>query len=91
MLRLINLNKKSRNAGEIFIDDHNIKNLALKSLRRNIGVVSQEPSLFAGTIKDNLKMGNMIATDDQIEEVSEIANIHDFISELPKQYSTEVG
>ncbi|KAI3955480.1 hypothetical protein MKW92_006772 [Papaver armeniacum] len=77
--------------GEIFIDDHNIKNLALKSLRRNIGVVSQEPSLFAGTIKDNLKMGNMIATDDQIEEVSEIANIHDFISELPKQYSTEVG
>ncbi|KAI3943785.1 hypothetical protein MKW98_004290 [Papaver atlanticum] len=77
--------------GEIFIDDHNIKNLALKSLRRNIGVVSQEPSLFAGTIKDNLKMGNMIATDDQIEEVSEIANIHDFISELPKQYSTAVG
>ncbi|KAI3870854.1 hypothetical protein MKX03_013745 [Papaver bracteatum] len=76
--------------GEIFIDDHNIKNLALKSLRRNIGVVSQEPSLSAGTIKDNLKMGNMIATDDQIEEVSEIANIHDFISELPKQYSTEV-
>ncbi|KAI3857523.1 hypothetical protein MKX03_032041 [Papaver bracteatum] len=64
--------------------------ISLKSLRRNIGVVSQEPSLSAGTIKDNLKMGNMIATDDQIEEVSEIANIHDFISELPKQYSTEV-
>ncbi|KAI3985522.1 hypothetical protein MKX01_033836 [Papaver californicum] len=77
--------------GEVFIDDHNIKDLALKSLRRNVGVVSQEPSLFTGTIKDNLKMGNMIATDEQIEEASEIANMHDFISQLPKQYSTEVG
>ncbi|KAF8391867.1 hypothetical protein HHK36_022205 [Tetracentron sinense] len=46
--------------GEILIDNHNIKDLDLKFLRRNIGAVSQEPSLFAGTIKDNLKVGNMV-------------------------------
>ncbi|OVA09398.1 ABC transporter [Macleaya cordata] len=77
--------------GEVLIDGHNIKDLNLKFLRRNIGVVSQEPSLFAGTIKDNLKVGNMSATDEQIERVAIMANMHSFISQLPNQYSTEVG
>ncbi|XP_077248286.1 ABC transporter B family member 14-like [Tasmannia lanceolata] len=77
--------------GEILIDDHNIKDLNLKFLRRNIGAVSQEPSLFIGTIKDNLKVGNMDASDKLIENAAMTANAHRFISQLPNGYSTQVG
>ncbi|KAL1113935.1 hypothetical protein V6Z11_D02G223200 [Gossypium hirsutum] len=77
--------------GEIFIDDHNIKDLDLKFLRKNIGAVSQEPSLFSGTIKDNIKLGYMDASDQQIHDAATMANAHTFISQLPNQYSTEVG
>ncbi|KAB2042495.1 hypothetical protein ES319_D02G219900v1 [Gossypium barbadense] len=76
--------------GEIFIDDHNIKDLDLKLLRKNIGAVSQEPSLFSGTIKDNIKLGYMDASDQQIHDAATMANAHTFISQLPNQYSTEV-
>ena len=72
------------------IDDHNIKDLDLKFLRKNIGAVSQEPSLFTGTIRENMKVGNMEADDQQIVNASEMANAHSFISQLPNQYSTEV-
>ena len=77
-------------AGEVLIDGHNIRDLDLKFLRRNIAVVSQEPSLFSGTIKDNLKLGNLKADDEQIIQAASTANAHSFISQLPKQYSTEV-
>ncbi|XP_054797001.1 ABC transporter B family member 19-like isoform X2 [Prosopis cineraria] len=77
--------------GEIFIDHHNIKDLDLKFLRRNIGAVSQEPSLFTGTIKDNLKVGKMDADDQEIQSAAEMSNAHSFISQLPDQYLTEVG
>ncbi|KAJ1400559.1 P-loop containing nucleoside triphosphate hydrolase [Sesbania bispinosa] len=77
--------------GEIFIDGHKIKDLDLKFLRRNIGVVSQEPSLFAGTIKDNLKLGKMDANDEEIQKATVMSNAHTFISQLPNQYLTEVG
>ncbi|KAF5445810.1 hypothetical protein F2P56_031498 [Juglans regia] len=77
--------------GEIFIDKHNIKDLDLKFLRRNVGVVSQEPSLFAGTIKDNMKVGNIHADDQQIQNAATMANAHSFISQLPNKYLTEVG
>lgn len=77
-------------AGEILIDNHNIKDLDLKFLRKNIGVVSQEPSLFAGSIKDNIKVGNMDADDQQIQNAAVLANAHTFVSQLPNQYATEV-
>jgi len=77
-------------SGVILIDNHNIKDLDLKCLRQNIGAVSQEPSLFAGTIKDNLKVGNLDADDQQIENAAMMANAHNFISQLPDKYSTEV-
>ncbi|OIT02079.1 PREDICTED: ABC transporter B family member 19-like [Nicotiana attenuata] len=77
--------------GDILLDNHNIKDLDLKFLRRNIGVVSQEPSLFAGSIKDNIKMGNINADDQQIERAALLANAHAFISQLTDQYLTEVG
>lgn len=77
-------------AGGIFIDNHNIQDLDLKCLRRNIGVVSQEPSLFAGNIKENIKVGKMDAGDEQIQQAATLANAHTFISQLPDQYSTQV-
>ncbi|KAK3042795.1 hypothetical protein RJ639_001068 [Escallonia herrerae] len=75
--------------GEIFVDNHNIKDLELKFLRKNIGAVSQEPSLFAGTIRDNMKVGNIDADDQQIQSAAVMANAHIFISQLPNQYLTE--
>ncbi|XVF01705.1 hypothetical protein REPUB_Repub04eG0111400 [Reevesia pubescens] len=77
--------------GEILIDNHNIKDLDLKFLRKNIGAVSQEPSLFTGTIKDNIRVGNMDASDQQILDAAMMANAHTFVSQLPNQYLTEVG
>nr|CAD1820714.1 unnamed protein product [Ananas comosus var. bracteatus] len=78
-------------SGDIFIDGHDIKGLDLKFLRRNIAVVSQEPSLFSGTIEDNLKIGKMDATDEEIVKAASTANAHSFISQLPDKYSTKVG
>ncbi|PON60369.1 ABC transporter [Parasponia andersonii] len=77
--------------GDVLIDNHNVKDLDLKFLRKNIGAVSQEPSLFAGTIKDNMKVGNMDADDQNIQNAAEMANAHSFISQLPDQYLTEIG
>lgn len=82
---------KLSSSGEILIDNHNIKDLDLKFLRKNLGAVSQEPSLFAGTIKDNMKVGKMDAEDEDIQKASVMANAHNFISQLPDQYSTEVS
>lgn len=73
------------------IDNHNVKDLDLKFLRKNIGAVSQEPSLFGGTIKDNMKVGKMDAEDEEIQKAAVMANAHSFISQLPDDYSTEVS
>lgn len=92
---VVNYTRKPNNicnpVGEILIDSHNIKDLDLKFLRKNIGSVSQEPSLFGGTVKDNMKVGNMDADDQQIQSASLMANAHSFISQLPNQYLTEVS
>ncbi|OWM75488.1 hypothetical protein CDL15_Pgr021652 [Punica granatum] len=77
--------------GAILIDNHNIKDLDLRFLRRNIGAVSQEPSLFSGTIKDNLRVGKMDASDEEIEKAAIMANAHSFVSGLPDKYLTDVG
>ncbi|KAJ8478388.1 hypothetical protein OPV22_022115 [Ensete ventricosum] len=78
-------------SGEISIDGHSIKDLDLKFLRRNVAAVPQEPSLFSGTIKDNLKVGNLEATDEEILKAASAANADSFISLLPDKYSTWVG
>ncbi|XP_065027521.1 ABC transporter B family member 10-like [Musa acuminata AAA Group] len=75
-------------SGEISIDGHNIKDLDLEFLRRNVAAVPQEPSLFSGTIKDNLKVGNSEATDEEILKAASAANADSFISLLPDKYST---
>lgn len=82
--------RRPNTAGDIFIDGHSIKKIDLKSLRRNIASVSQEPSLFSSNIKDNLKIGKMDASDKEITEAARTTNVHSFISKLPNEYLIEV-
>lgn len=79
------------NAGSILVDGYDIRNVTLASLRRQVAVVLQEPFLFAGSIKDNLRYGRPEATDGEIYEVCRQLGIDDFIRKLPKGYDTEVG
>ena len=76
---------------QITIDGHDVQSLNLKWLRNNIGVVSQEPVLFNTTIAGNIRYGKKDATMEEIIEAAKNANAHDFISELPDGYDTDVG
>ena len=73
------------------IDGTDIRNLKLRSLRQHIGLVSQEPSLFACTIYENISYGRDGATETEVIEAAKAANAHTFISGLPNGYQTEVG
>lgn len=77
--------------GEIFVDDNNIKDLSLFSLREHIGYVPQENILFSGTIRDNIAFGSQNATMKEIVEVARKTFIHDFIEELPLRYDTVIA
>ncbi len=77
--------------GDIKIDRTSIKDVTLDSLRRNIGIVSQEVFLFTGTIKDNIIIGNPHATMEEIIDACKKASIHDFITTLKDGYDTFVG
>ena len=70
--------------GSITIDGVDIKSLNIKWLRQQIGVVSQEPVLFATSIRQNIAYGCDVATQDEIEAAAKIANAHDFIMDLPQ-------
>ncbi|KAG0581512.1 hypothetical protein KC19_4G257500 [Ceratodon purpureus] len=78
-------------AGRILIDGFDIKDLQLKWLRRQIGLVSQEPALFATTVFENIRYGKESATMEEIIEAAKSANAHNFISKLPNGYHTQVG
>lgn len=78
-------------SGEIFIDDINIKDVTLKSLRENIGVVQQDVYLFSGSVYDNIAYGKPGATKEEVIEAARLANAHNFIMELPLGYDTYVG
>lgn len=78
-------------SGEVLLDGHDIKTLKLKWLRQQIGLVSQEPALFATTIKENILLARPDATQDEIEEAAQVANAHSFIIKLPDGYDTQVG
>ena len=76
---------------QIAIDEQDIKEFNLKWLRKNIGVVSQEPVLFDTTIAENIRYGKSDVTQAQIEEAAKAANAFNFISELPEGFETNVG
>ena len=79
------------NQGDITVDNVNIHDMKLKSLRQNIGVVQQDIFLFTGTIKENILYGRPDATDEEIIEAAKKANIHEFIMTLSDGYNTYVG
>lgn len=77
--------------GAVLIDGHDIRDIKLQSLRRNIGVVQQDVYMFGGSIRDNIAYGKPDATDAEIIEAAKQANIHDFIESLPEGYDSYVG
>ncbi|AUN02922.1 ATP-binding cassette domain-containing protein [Clostridium botulinum] len=79
------------NKGDIFIGENSITNIETKNLRKNQTLISQETFLFNETIEDNIKMGNIKASREQVIEAAKKASIHDFIESLPKGYETRVG
>ncbi|CAF4962872.1 unnamed protein product, partial [Rotaria sp. Silwood1] len=78
-------------SGRITINDRSIADCNFKQLRQKIGIVSQEPILFATSIYENIRFGKENATRIEIEEAARQANAHDFIMELPNKYDTIVG
>jgi ATP-binding cassette subfamily B protein len=77
--------------GRVTLDGHDLRDLTLESLRRNIGVVFQESMLFNRTIKDNLLIGRADAVQEEIERACRMAEAHDFITRQPRGYDTLVG
>ena len=78
-------------AGAVMLDGTDIKTLRLSWLRQQIGLVSQEPVLFTGSIADNIAYGKEGCTKEEIEAAARMANAHDFISAFPDAYETQVG
>jgi ATP-binding cassette subfamily B protein len=77
--------------GQILLDGKDIRDIKLRSLRKNIGIVQQDVYLFAGTVMDNIRYGKLEASDEEIIEAAKNANAHEFIMELPDGYNTYIG
>lgn len=77
--------------GKIFIDGYEIKNVTLKSLRSQMGIMTQDNFLFSGTIRDNIKYGRLDASDEEVIEAAKAVNAHEFISKLEHGYDTEIS
>ncbi len=69
---------------QVTIDGVDIRDLDLAWFRSQLGVVSQEPVLFAGSVAENIKLGALDATQDEIEEAAKLARVHDFVCKLPE-------
>ncbi len=76
--------------GKIRYDDININKIKKADLRRSLGIVLQDTSLFTGTVMDNIRYGKLDATDEECIQAAKLANAHDFITRLPKGYDTEL-
>lgn len=77
--------------GHIFIDEMDLRNMTLRSLREQIGIVLQETTLFAATIRENIAFGNEHATDEEVMAAAVAAQAHDFIMQSPQGYQTRIG
>ena len=76
--------------GAILVDGINIQDVTVESLRNQIGVMLQDTFIFTGTIMDNIRYGNLEATEEEVIEAASIVRAHDFIKELPRGYQTRV-
>jgi ATP-binding cassette, subfamily B, bacterial len=79
------------NEGEILIDNSNIKDVTLRSLRWNVGIVQQDVYLFAGTVYENIRYGKPYASREEVIAAAKQANAHHFIMALPNGYDTDIG
>jgi subfamily B ATP-binding cassette protein MsbA len=77
--------------GQILLDEHDLRDVSLESLREQIGIVSQETFLLYGTVRDNIAYGKLEATDCEIEAAAKLANAHEFIMSFPDGYNTLIG
>ena len=77
--------------GAITIDGIDLRDMTMRSLRKQIGIVQQDVFLFTGTLRENIAYGNLDATNEEIERAAKLAHMEDFINELPRGYETEVG
>jgi ABC-type multidrug transport system fused ATPase/permease subunit len=76
--------------GAVRVDGFDVREVSQRSLRQQMGLVSQDPFLFAGTVADNIRFGAPEATQAEMEEAARLANAHDFITRLPAGYDTEI-
>ncbi len=77
--------------GEVTVDGHEVRSVTQDSLRKQIGIVPQDPILFSGTIEENIKYGNKDATREEVIEVAKMVGAHNFISRLEQGYDAPVG
>lgn len=77
--------------GIVRIDGQDIKTVSIESLRKQMGIMTQDQFLFSGTIKENIRYGKLDATDEEIEAAAKAVNAHEFIMRLPKGYDTELS
>ncbi|MCM1121559.1 MAG: ABC transporter ATP-binding protein/permease [Eubacterium sp.] len=77
--------------GIVSIDGHDVKKVSIESLRRQMGIMTQDNFLFSGTIRDNIRYGKLDATDEEIVAAAKAVNAHDFIMRLDKGYDTKLS
>jgi len=78
-------------SGTITVDGYDVRNVTLKSLHNQMGIVLQEPFLFSGTIMENIRYGKLDATDEEVKNIAKHVGAHEFITSLSDGYETEVG
>ena len=77
--------------GRVILDGHDLREVSLKSLRKNIGIVFQENFLFSATVRENISLGKPDASLEEVIEAAKLAQAHPFIADFPKGYDTELG
>ena len=75
----------------MLVDGTDVRDVTRRSLRREIGVISQDPFLFSATVRENIAFGVLDATDEQVLRAAQAAQAHEFVEELPQGYDTVIG
>ena len=76
--------------GEVLVDGHDIRGVTMQSLRRQMGIVLQDPFIFMGTLRENITFGRPDATDEEVSRAAEAVGLHELIEQMPKGYHTRV-
>ncbi len=78
-------------SGRVLVDDVDVRDVTLTSLRREIGVIPQDPFLFSTSVRENIAFGRPEMSDDEVERVARLAQAHEFVERLPEGYETVIG